>query len=734
MDKNSYKNSLSDYKKIIYNEDKKIKKLETNEKKLNDELVRLKQIVSEQEKLINIYRNPISRIKRKASTLNKMIHQNKNNQKEKKEKNTVNVVIDEKSNKENIKMIPYDSHYEENVDFSNRTTDIKPLAFYLPQYHTFKENDEWWGKGFTEWTNVKKAKPRFEGHYEPRIPHEDFGYYTLDNSEILKKQVKLAKQHGIYGFCFYYYWFSGKRLLEKPVDIYLKDKSIDFPFCFCWANENWTRSWDGLKKNILMEQKYSDDDPEKFIKDIKKYFDDKRYIRIDGKPLLLVYNPKEIPNYKNVVEKWRKTARDIGIGEIEIWSERDMAIDDISNIDFVDAEFDFAPHAFSSERMKINKYHNSNLYNCLFDYKKMVKDITYNFYKEFYSIKPFVFSCTMGWDNSPRRKNEFFSYYEYNPKSFYEWLCEIIRETRRRNPEDKRFMLVNAWNEWGEGTYLEPDKKYGYTNINTLSKAIYDLPYDNNVIVSDNNFKINDLKNPKIAVQAHIYYIEYTDEILDELNKIPYKFDLYISTDTLDKKQNIINKIKKRKFENVREVQIKIIKNIGRDIYPFLTQMKNYIDKYDYVCHIHTKHKEFYDDLWRKDLYKNLFGSQKNIKNIFTIFKKNKNIGIICPEYFYMISDNIEIGSNLKNINEVLKIVKLDTFNIENEKLDFPAGSMFWARTNAIKPLFKNVDKFSFNTNSLVDGNIERAIERLFGIIPEKLGYQIIHMKNNTND
>ena len=154
----------------------------------------------------------------------------------------------------------YTSNYQDNIDFSKYNTDIKTLAFYLPQYHTFKENDEWWGKGFMEWTNTKKAKPRFVGHYQPRTPHKDFGYYTLDNVTTIKKQVKLAKEHKLYGFIFYYYWFSGKRLMEKPVDLFLNDKSIDFPFCLCWANENWTRTWDGLNENILIKQDYKKDD------------------------------------------------------------------------------------------------------------------------------------------------------------------------------------------------------------------------------------------------------------------------------------------------------------------------------------------------------------------------------------------------------------------------------------------------------------------------------------------
>lgn len=373
----------------------------------------------------------------------------------------------------------YNSHYEDNVDFSKlkHKPEVKALAFYLPQFHTFPENDRWWGKGFTEWTNTKKAEPRFEGHYQPREPHDDIGYYVLDNIDTIKKQVELAKQHGLYGFCFYYYWFSGKRLMEKPVDLFLEDKSIDFPFCLCWANGNFTKAWDGLNKDVLMRQEYKKSDPKKFIEDIKKYLMDDRYIRVDGKPVILVYDPVPIIDFEEVVNEWRKTAKKIGIGEIVVWSKNLLEDHDFKNADFVEGEFDFAPTGdgnllMASSAIEMNEDH------LIFDYAKYVDTLLKTVYSDHTPVKPFYYSCTMGWDNSPRRKSGYFALSNYSPEKFYEWLRAIIDETKRRQPEDKRFIFINAWNEWAEGTYLEPDKKYGYTNINTLSKAIYGLPYD----------------------------------------------------------------------------------------------------------------------------------------------------------------------------------------------------------------------------------------------------------------
>lgn len=369
----------------------------------------------------------------------------------------------------------YSSDYQENINFEEFHTDIKTVAFYLPQFHTFKENDAWWGKGFTEWTNTKKAKPHFKGHYQPREPHDDIGYYKLDNIDTIKKQVTLAKEHGIYGFCFYYYWFSGKRLMEKPVDLFIKNKDVDFPFCLCWANENWTRTWDGLEKNVLIKQEYSDSDYKNFILDIEKYITDPRYIKIDGKPVVIIYNPKAIPNFKKHVYYWRKYARECGIGELYIITKTDLVNTQHEFTEYVDAEYDFPPHGMGHPATKITGLDTELAYS----YRKLVDDIGH-LYRDHFPLKPFYYTCTMGWDNSARRKENYTVYYDYNLESYYKWLNIIITETRRRNKEENRFMFINAWNEWAEGTYLEPDKKYGYANINTLSKAIFDLPVDYN--------------------------------------------------------------------------------------------------------------------------------------------------------------------------------------------------------------------------------------------------------------
>ena len=364
-----------------------------------------------------------------------------------------------------------DCQFETDCDFSGLKTDIKPIVFYLPQFHTIPENDRWWGTGFTEWTSTRKAKPLFQGHYMPRTPHKSIGYYDLSDYHVLEKQAELAAKHGVFGFCFYYYWFSGKRLLEKPVDILLQHPKIQLNFCLCWANENWTRTWDGLEKSILIKQRYTENDPKDFILDLKKYLDDPRYIRIDGKPLVLVYAPKSIPQPKEVFQVWRETAQESGIGDFFLAVCRTFGENarGLGILDAVDAEVEFPPHNvdLSTYRDVVETLKGSG--------HLMSYSTAANKWKYDYSVKPVFRTVMLNWDNTARRADGWCSYADFTLRDFRQWIRKAIRDLRINLPTDRRFLFVNAWNEWGEGTYLEPDEKYGYMNINALSRAIFNL-------------------------------------------------------------------------------------------------------------------------------------------------------------------------------------------------------------------------------------------------------------------
>ena len=468
------------------------------------------------------------------------------------------------------------SYYENNIDFSNYSSDIKPIALFLPQFHSIKENDKWWGKGFTEWKNVKKGKPLYEGHHQPRIPGDEdhyLGYYELTKPEIMKKQIELAKSHGIYGFGIYYYWFSGKTLLEKPLTILLNNKEIDFNYFLIWANENWTKKWDGRDKYVLIKQEYKKDDPENFIKDIKKYLIDKRYIRINQKPILGIYEPTKIPKIKETILIWRQKAKEFGIEDIYIIvTLNQYSVEEFEKMNLFNATYQFSPRdsLYSSNHLKSDPYflYTSILYN-EFNLTNISKH--FHFYR----------GSMVEFDNSVRKK-DCVIFRNYSPEQFYMINKIIIDWTKTKYNKDNRFIFINAWNEWGEGTYLEPDKKYGYASINALSKAIFNLPYQNN----NNNLQI--LKDScKIAIQVHVFYEDLINEIINKTNNIPVKYDLYISTDSKLKKNIIEQYIKTNSKAN--NYEIKIVQNKGRDILPFLTQVKNKIKKYKYLCHLIQK-------------------------------------------------------------------------------------------------------------------------------------------------
>ncbi|WP_178075755.1 glycoside hydrolase family 99-like domain-containing protein [Paenibacillus oralis] len=350
---------------------------------------------------------------------------------------------------------------------SNSKMDI--ISFYLPQFHAIPENDEWWGKGFTEWTNVKKATSLFSGHYQPHIPGE-LGYYNLvEDKDIQDKQIRLAKSYGVSGFCYYYYWFDGKRLLEKPLNAFLENKNLDFPFCICWANESWTRRWDGQEKEVLMKQVHNQDSDRRFIEDVIPVLKDERYIRINNdSPLLLIYRAELFPDLKATVEFWKRKCWEEGIPNLHVCMVQSFGQID-PTIYGCDSAVEFPPHGiYANEISKTIPDLVPDFSGNIYDYREVVdrslqkrNSGDYNWFR----------GTMLSWDNTARRKSSANVFNFASPIEYEKWLVGLVDYTRRFNEKEHQLIFVNAWNEWAEGTHLEPDQRHGYQYLEATKRA-----------------------------------------------------------------------------------------------------------------------------------------------------------------------------------------------------------------------------------------------------------------------
>lgn len=332
---------------------------------------------------------------------------------------------------------------------------MRYLAFYLPQFYPFPENDAWWGRGFTEWTNVTKAKPLFEGHYQPHLP-SDLGFYDLRLREAQREQVSLAKAYGIDGFCFHYYWFDGKRLLDKPVDGFLSDPEIEFPFCLCFANESWTRRWDGAEEEILIRQSYRPHWERRFIESLVPYVQDDRYLRVAGKPLLLVYRPQHFPDPRQCVVRLREAAVDAGLGELHLCSALIRGNWDYEQFGF-DSAVEFPPHNVTVPNLVDLVKGAEGLTGNILSFA----DIASMYLEREYRDKRVFRTVFPSWDNTARVNTRAQIVLDATPANFEIWLARATQKTMAERDGDEQIVFINAWNEWAEGCHLEPDIRFG---------------------------------------------------------------------------------------------------------------------------------------------------------------------------------------------------------------------------------------------------------------------------------
>jgi lipopolysaccharide biosynthesis protein len=355
---------------------------------------------------------------------------------------------------------------------------IRAIAFHLPQFHPTPENNIFWGEGFTEWTNVTQAKPRFKGHYQPHLP-ADLGFYDLRLEEARLMQEAYAKKFGIHGFCYYHYWFQGKRVLQQPLEGKLMNAKEDLPFMICWANENWTRNWDGQNHHVLLEQKYSEEDDRLHFEDFLRYFKDSRYITVQGKPVLMIYRTNLFPDIKKTAQLWRELAAASGLKGIYLIAVKGLNDIRVSPETFgFDAIVDFQPNFSTNYKRRLpnlfeklfSKFglNQSKLAeNWVYEYDELVESCTQANWPE-YKFYPCV---TPSWDNTARRKTGAVVFNHSTPEKYGSWLKSTVQ---RFNPfsQDEDFIFINAWNEWAEGNHLEPCSHWGIQYLEETAKAI----------------------------------------------------------------------------------------------------------------------------------------------------------------------------------------------------------------------------------------------------------------------
>lgn len=609
-------------------------------------------------------------------------------------------------------------YYEEasTVEYARHEKDARAVAMYLPQFHPFAENNKAWGEGFTEWTNVTTGQARFVGHQQPVLP-KDLGFYDLRLESNIEAQIKLAKKYGVYGFCFYYYWFSGKKLMEKPLESVLAHKEWDFNFTICWANENWTKRWDGRDNEVIIAQEYRENDPLDFIKDVEHVLLDKRYITEDDKPVLMVYRASELKEPKKYAEVWREYFRTKHKKELQLVSF--MSFDDKDPRDYgFDAALDFAPlsaffknHLFEGKQFPFidvrNKLLDVNFSGVVADYRSIAVnqklENAYNF-----PVYPCV---TPSWDNEARKKGKGFTYQNSSPDLYASWLKRVV--TSQAAAKDQPLVFINAWNEWAEGAVLEPSMHLGHATLKRTAEVLASQSHNKQNAVNFPEYGLPKAK-AKLAVVVHLYYTDLWPSLKKRLESINEPFDLFVTINERDKDF-------KPAIGNKRATTF-VLPNRGRDVLPFLYVARRLqAAGYEYVLKLHSKkskHRQDGSD-WLSDVLQNLLPDSATVDAVISTLQKT-DTGLIGPAG-HLVSLKRHMGSNQAILENLLaraydKPTAAKTL-ARAEYFPYFGGTMFWARLDALNALLSlhlMPDDFQ-SEHGQVDGTTAHAVERFFG-------------------
>jgi lipopolysaccharide biosynthesis protein len=576
------------------------------------------------------------------------------------------------------------------------------VAFYLPQFHPIPENDEWWGNSFTEWRNVTRALPQYEGHVQPRLPG-DLGFYDLRLPDIMRRQIKMAREYGVGAFCTYFYWFAGKTLLETPLQQWLADSNLDFPVCLCWANENWSRRWDGRADDILIGQQHSVEDDFAFIEYVSGYLRDPRYLRVDGKPMLLVYRPGLLPDAKATAQRWRQWCAENGVGDIHLAYVQSFDRVDPRDIGF-DAAVAFPPNntnlePITSRQQLLNPDYRGQIYDWR-ELAKAAKDQSDPAYSLYPGVNP-------GWDNEPRRSGRGRVLAHTSPRAYRDWLRHAIATARRRLPKSP-LVFVNAWNEWAEGAVLEPDNRLGYGWLEATRAALQPEPDGN-------------LRDVHPCAVIHVWYVELLEEILTLLKATGLTWRIVITT-PFEREAAV----RKQLSDLHVEAEIYASENRGRDVLPFLRVANKLLDDgVEIVLKLHTKQSVHRQDgsSWRQELLIQLASAERS-SGIIEAMRADPEIGLVAPEG-HVQPLSFYWGANKENVGHLCRLAGIRAPSTTTDS--FIAGSMFWARLEALRPLLDaHPAEWEFEPeHGQVDGTFAHAVERVVLLAAQAAGYRM---------
>lgn len=549
------------------------------------------------------------------------------------------------------------------------TSSARKVAFYLPQFHPIEENDDWWGRGFTEWTNVTKAQPLFVGHPQPNRPGE-LGYYDLRVVDVQRRQVELARLYGIDAFCFHFYWFGGRRLLERPLEQYVADPTLDLPFCLCWANESWTRRWDGRESDILLAQQHSEADDVAFIDYVTRYLDDPRYVRVDGRPLLVIYRPGLLPDAPATVARWRDRYRETRGGELCV--AHAMAFDDLDpEVYGCDASIEFPPVRLgptappTPPRIEEGIIPLSDEGAYVFDGRFFVEES-----RRYTAPDRLLFrGVCPTWDNSPRRGSAAYVLWRTSPAGFQTWLRNALVETEDRLPPEQQLVFVNAWNEWGESCYLEPDERLGYAYLEAVRVA--------SVRTAARPRPAQGA--PELGAVVHAVDADELTEVIDRLERLDGPPALLVTTGASQ-----ATEIERSLQRSPLGSHVVTVESGEGDFLTFLDALASQSASRDVILNLHTCSPGSVDEgRWRSEALDDMLDADL-VRDLLEAFERDPQLGLVGPLVSRLPVWKLS-GPEADRVGALAH--RLGAFRDDVMRASYFASTMFYVRPAALAPL-----------------------------------------------